>query len=130
MLVVEELLTTQVFFPGTIVFEEGAPPTALYFVAAGQVTADVLVGTPRRRVRVSAIGAGQAFGDLAVLDGRPRSSRIVIDEPTLCHVLTLKDFVALQATHPDISASIYRALALTLSSRLRRTNDLLRALLS
>lgn len=126
--VVEGLLSTRLYFHGCIAFEEGDPPDAIYFIAAGQVTADVRVGWPRRRARLATVGAGRAFGEMAVLDGGPRSSRIVIDEPTLCHVLQADDFCELQESEPAIAALIYRALAMSLSGRLRYTTGLLRAL--
>ena len=49
--------------PGLVLFEEGDPADALYFVSAGQVSVDILVGHPRRRARISTVPAGQAFGD-------------------------------------------------------------------
>jgi glutaminase len=126
--IVEELVTTKVLTPGLVLFEEGDPADALYFVSAGQVSVDILVGHPRRRVRVHTIPAGQAFGEVALIDGGTRSSRIVVDQPTLCHVLSVHEFKALGANHPDIALVLFQAIARSLSSRLRHANREIRGL--
>jgi glutaminase len=126
--VVQSLLTTKVLTPGLVLFEEGDPADALYFVSAGQVSVDILVHDPRRRVRISTIPAGQAFGEMALIDGGTRSSRIVVDQPTLCHVLSVYGFNALRDNHPDIALILFQAIARSLSSRLRHANREIRAL--
>ena len=85
----------------------------LYFVSAGQVSVDILVGHPRRRVRVHTIPAGQAFGEVA---------------PTLCHILSVHEFKALGANHPDIALVLFQAITRSLSSRLRQANREIRGL--
>lgn len=126
--VVENLLTTKVLTPGLVLFDEGDPADALYFVSAGQVSVDILVGRPRRRVRIDTVPAGQAFGELALVDGGTRSSRIVIDQPTLCHVLPTRGFTVLKNQHPDIALILFQAIARSLSARLRHANGEIRAL--
>jgi glutaminase len=126
--VVEGLLTTKALTPGLVLFEEDDPADALYFVSAGQVSVDILVGHPPRRVRISTVPAGQAFGEIALIDGGTRSTRIVVDQPTLCHVLSLHDFNALGDNHPDIALILFQAIARSLSSKLRHANREIRAL--
>jgi glutaminase len=126
--VVEGLLTTKVLTPGLVLFEEGDPADALYFVSAGQVSVDILVGHPPRRVRISTVPAGQAFGEMALIDGGTRSSRLVVDQPTLCHVLSLHEFNTLGDNHPDIALILFQAIARSLSSKLRLANREIRAL--
>jgi glutaminase len=72
---IEARTTTHVFPAGTVLFEEGAVADGLYFIGAGQVSADVRTRTGARR-RLSTIAAGSAFGELAIVDGKPRSTRI------------------------------------------------------
>jgi glutaminase len=126
--IVEDLLTTKVLTPGLVLFEEGDPADALYFVSAGQVSVDILLGHPRRRVRISTIPAGQAFGEIALIDGGTRSSRIVVDQPTLCHVLSAHAFNALRDSYPDIALILFQGIARSLSARLRHANREIRVL--
>jgi glutaminase len=126
--IVEGFLTTKVLTPGLVLFEEGDPADALYFVSAGQVSVDILVGHPRRGVGVSTVPAGQAFGEMALIDRGTRSSRIVVNQPTLCHVLSVHEFNAIRDNHPDIALILFQALARSLSSRLRQANREIRTL--
>ena len=115
---IEARTTTHVFPAGTVVFEEGAVADGLYFIGAGQVSADVRTRTGARR-RLSTIAAGSAFGELAIVDGKPRSTRISALEPTICHVLSPAAYAALQAEAPVACAELTLAIARSLSQRLR-----------
>lgn len=123
--------TTTVLFPaGTVVFEEGSVADGMFFVAAGQVSADVRSrgeGVFGRR-RLATMGSGASFGELALLDGSPRSTRIVADDPTLCHHLSSEAFAELSQDDPEVALALHRAIALSLSSRLRRITTQLSAL--
>lgn len=115
---IEARTTTHVFPAGTVVFEEGAVADGLYFIGAGQVSADVRTRTGARR-RLSTIAAGSAFGELAIVDGKPRSTRISALEPTICHVLSPQAYADLQAEAPVACAELTLAIARSLSQRLR-----------
>jgi glutaminase len=118
---VEQRSTTRVWPAGTIVFNEGDPADGVYFVGAGQVVADVRVRGQRGRKRLSSVAAGSAFGELALVDGLPRSTRIVALEPTICHVMSPEAFADLQATAPRAAAELSLAIARSLSQRLRNS---------
>jgi glutaminase len=121
----EKHTTTVLFSAGTVVFDEGTAADGMYFVAAGQVIADVrarrgdgTLGAPRRRL--STVGSGSSFGELALVDGSPRSTRIVADDPTLCYHLSGEAFTRICEEEPELAAALFRAIAISLSSRLRR----------
>jgi glutaminase len=116
---IESRTVTRVFTAGTVVFDEGDEADGLYFVSAGEVVADVRVRRQRGRRRLSSVAAGSAFGELALVDGRPRSTRIVAVEPTMCHVLSPEAFSSLQAEAPEQCAALTLAIARSLSQRLR-----------
>ena len=99
-------------------FEEGAVADGLYFIGAGQVSADIRTPTRARR-RLSTIAAGSSFGELAIIDGKPRSTRICALEPTICFVLSPEAYADLQAQAPAACAELTRAIARSLSQRLR-----------
>ncbi len=115
---IESRCTTRVYMAGTVVFQQGADPDGLYFVSAGQVVADVPV-RGRGRKRLSSIAAGASFGELALVDGRPRSTRIAAVEPTICHVLSPQAFTELHRDAPVACADLTLAIARSLSQRLR-----------
>ncbi len=67
---------------------------------------------------LSRLGAGQFFGEMAVLDGQPRSADVVAATPTRCLVLASWDIKALIKTHPELAHEIIAELA----RRLRQTS--------
>ena len=117
--VIERRCTTKVFAAGTVIFDEGDPSDGLYFIDAGLVGADVRVPGHRTRRRLSTVAAGSSFGELALIDQQPRSTRIVALEPTMCHVLSPGAFDDLHQHEPHACAQLTLALARSLSQRLR-----------
>jgi CRP-like cAMP-binding protein len=125
---IERRCTTKVFTAGTVVFEEGDPSDGLYFVAAGLVSADLRVPGQRRRRRLSSSAAGTSFGELALIDQQPRSTRIVALDPTVCYVLSPQAFRDLQQREPEAGAALTLAMARSLSQRLRASTTEVAAL--
>jgi glutaminase len=125
---IERRCTTKVFTAGTVVFEEGDPSDGLYFVAAGLVSADLRVPGQRRRRRLSSSAAGTSFGELALIDQQPRSTRIVALDPTVCYVLSPQAFRDLQEREPQAGAALTLAMARSLSQRLRASTTEVAAL--
>ena len=120
---IETRTTTRVFTSGTVVFNEGDEPDGLYFIGAGQVSADVRVRGQRGRRRLNSMAAGSSFGELALVDGRPRSTRIAALESTICFVLSPEGFEDLRAEAPDACAQLTLAIARSLSQRLRASTS-------
>jgi selenocysteine lyase/cysteine desulfurase/CRP-like cAMP-binding protein len=58
---------------GEVVFEAGAPGNALHVVVEG--TVEVAVRRGGHRVRLGVLGPGKVFGEIAIVDGGPRSAR-------------------------------------------------------
>ncbi|MGD9956181.1 MAG: glutaminase A [Candidatus Nanopelagicales bacterium] len=116
---IEERCTTRVITAGAIVFDEGDEADGLYFVGAGQVAADVRIKNQSGRRRLSTISAGSSFGELALVDGSTRSTRIVALEPTICHVMSPDAFAELRRRDPASAGELVLAISRSLSARLR-----------
>ena len=116
---IEERVTSRAVTAGGLVFDEGDAPDGLYFVAEGRVAADVRLRSQDTYRRISTIGAGSSFGELALVDGNPRSTRIVALEPTICFVLTAESFAELRRRDPASASELVMAIARSLSARLR-----------
>jgi CPA1 family monovalent cation:H+ antiporter len=92
-------LRALVALPGEKVVARGGPPDAMYFIAAGDVT--VHVGTNRILLK-----EGDFFGEVGLLDSKPRNADVVSDG--YCHLLVLrrKDFDELLARRPEVRREI------------------------
>src|SRR5688500_4134494 len=61
------------FGPGEVIFKEGDPGDGLYVVLSGRVQISATIAGGERHV-FSTVGAGDVFGEMAVLDSLPRSA--------------------------------------------------------
>ena len=60
---------------------------------------------------IARIGPGEFFGELSVLDGRPRVAQVVADGPTTCLALASWDFEAVLREEPAVALAVVRELA-------------------
>ena len=68
-------------------------------------------GRPRRDGHRPASVPGEFFGELSVLDGRPRTAQVIADGPTTCLALASWDFEAVVAEEPSVALAVMRGLA-------------------
>lgn len=94
--------------------EEG---DALFMIARGQVKVS-LASEDGREVILSLLGPGAVFGELSLLDGKPRSANVVATEDTELVMLRRSDFLLLLHGVPQIAISLLAELA----ARLRKTD--------
>ncbi len=111
-----------------IIFKEGDEGDTLYLVSKGCVSILFDIQSGRRRKRVASFGEGVFFGDMALLEQKPRSASAVADEDTELYALTRNDYLELLENEPKIASKIQWGIAKELSARLRSTSDELRAL--
>src|SRR5215208_790450 len=104
------------FRKGETVFHQGDPGDALFIVANGSVKVVLPSDEGAEPAIVAVLGAGEFFGELAILDGAPHSATIVAVEPTETLVLHRDAFLALI----DSDAGLRRALLASLAAEIRR----------
>ncbi len=76
---------------GQIILSEGAPSTDVYFIVAGLVQFS-LISTLGRETILRNMGEGQLFGELAAIDGQPRSVNVIALKDSELAVLSASDF--------------------------------------
>ena len=120
--VLQPMLTRRVFSPGEFVFREGDPGNDLYVIAQG--TASVRRADGPRSTRLVTFGEGTVFGEMALLDARPRSASVQADGVLVCYVMPRKAFDEIVERHQAIAVKLLTSLAQELGRRLRFTNDI------
>ncbi len=98
------------FAAGETLFREGDPGQALYLLAAGQVRIYVQ-GEEGQETSVNLCGPGDVFGELAVIDDRPRSASAVAGEEALAYVLSRDLFRAHVRRCPQLALNLLNALS-------------------
>lgn len=61
--------------------------------------------------RIADLGPGDFFGELSVLDGRPRIAQVIASGPTTCLALSTWDLEAVVLDQPRVALAILRGLA-------------------
>lgn len=90
---------------GTEMITQGGPGDALFVIVEGSVTVE------RDGVAVGAAEAGDHFGELALLDGEPRSATVRAAGPVTVAVLGVRMFRTLVREFPDIAEQLLAAMA-------------------
>jgi CRP/FNR family transcriptional regulator, cyclic AMP receptor protein len=88
-----------------VIARQGEVGTGFFLVASGSVR------VVRNGQTIANIGPGDFFGELSVLDGRPRVAQVVANEPTTCLGLATWEFEAVVKEQPAVALAILRGLA-------------------
>jgi len=110
---------------GELAIRCGDADRSIYVVAAGSF--DVVVPTPSGPRSVAVIRVGDIFGDLAFLDGEPRSADVRAAEDSEAFIMTPASFDRLRLAHPRLALSFLLDLGRILSGRFRDISRLLAA---
>jgi hypothetical protein len=102
------------YLRGEVVVREGEPAGELYLLVEGQTRAVSGYGTPDE-VTLNLQDAPNYFGEMAILDDRPRSATVVVTAEARLLSLSGESFQDLMLQMPEISFAISRSL----SSRVR-----------
>jgi len=87
---------------GEIIFNEGDPGDRLYIIERGAAT--VTSGEAGRKV--AELGAGEAFGEMALISGDPRSARVSAAEDLSGWTITKEDFDRLLERSPGLKHEV------------------------
>jgi CRP/FNR family cyclic AMP-dependent transcriptional regulator len=103
------------------IVRQGEMGLGLYIIAKGHVRVDrEQAGV---RMQVAELGPEQFFGEMSLLDNKPRSATVTGIEETECLLLTRDSFVKLMNKYPEIPIRMARVLA----ERIRVANEKLAA---
>lgn len=104
---------------GETVFRKNDAGNSLYLIESGSVKVQ-LASSEGKEVILAMLGPGDFFGELALLDGEPRSADAIAKEDVSLLVLEREDFQRFVVRDPSIAMRLLAAL----SKRLRRTDQL------
>lgn len=91
----------RIFAKGMVLYHKGSPAQRLYLIEDGQVRIFVL-GDGGQEITLNIHGPGECFGELALLDGGPRSAGAVAMERITTYTLEREDFLSLVEVHPKL----------------------------
>ncbi len=101
--------TRKKFQKKSIVFQEGEPGDSFFMTVSGEGNF-VLFSEDGKEIILSEFSKGDFFGEIAILDGKPRSSSVVTK--TNCEFLVIegKDLFEIMEGHPAVSIKVIKRL--------------------
>jgi signal transduction histidine kinase len=105
------------FSTGKVIFQENAPGDGVYFVKDGVV--EISADTGGHRV-FSHLGEGEIFGEMSIIEHRPRSATATAAQPTEVYFLPRGEMLSFIEHSPKLAFALLQQI----SHRLREFNQL------
>jgi CRP-like cAMP-binding protein len=96
------------FAAGEVVFRENEIGETAYVIAEGRV--EVFRGVGGKEIHLAYLGPGEPFGEMGMIEEKPRSATVIAVERTRAHELHRDNFVQALQTHPELTISLLRVL--------------------
>ena len=116
-----ELLESLDCKAGAVLFRTGDEGDAMYLIEQGKIR--ICVQTKDgHEVTLTELRRGDFFGEMALLDGKPRSADARVTQDARLAVLSREHFLTFVSSNPNVALEMLTAL----TNRLRQTDELLR----
>lgn len=112
------------FRAGEVIFHRDDPGQVLYVIKEGKVKI-CLISPDGQEISLVVFGKGECFGELALLDGLPRSADAIALEKVECYTLQRSDFHNAIMKNPKISIQVLEVLSKRLRSTDQQVEDLI-----
>jgi CRP/FNR family cyclic AMP-dependent transcriptional regulator len=118
-----ELLDTIECQASQMLFRAGDAGDAMYLIERGKVQISMKAADGEELI-LAVLGRGDFFGEMALIDGKPRSANATVVEASRLVVLSRPHFLSFLSSSPNVALEMLTAL----TRRLRRTDELLKHL--
>ena len=115
------LLELEVKPAGSVLFRKGEGGAAMYLIEDGRVRIHIR-DREGADVTLAELARGDFFGEMALLDGKPRSASATVTEAARLAVLSREHFHEYVRRKPDLAIEMLGAI----TERLRQTDEMLR----
>ena len=90
---------------GKVLMRQGDTGSDMMVIVTGSVAVD------RDGNRLNTLGAGDFFGEIALVDNGPRTATVTAEEPSRLLVIAHRDFHAMMDEFPEVADQVMNALA-------------------
>jgi CRP-like cAMP-binding protein len=102
------MITARQYDAGEVIFQENDIGETAYVIERGRV--EVLKRLGGKNVHIAYIGPGEPFGEMSMVDEKPRSATIVAVEKTTVRELHRDEFLQALQNQPGIAISLLKIL--------------------
>jgi CRP/FNR family cyclic AMP-dependent transcriptional regulator len=121
--ILENHMVKRSYPKNAIVINEGDEANSLYIILDGEVKV-FLSNEDGREIIINTQGAGDHFGELALLDNAPRSASVMTTMKSTLGVISKEDFCTVITRHPELALKLIREL----TRRVRLLSDSVKTL--
>lgn len=104
---------------GALIFKEGDQERSLGIIVKGAI--DIIKGNNR----VATLKSSQTFGEMALIDGEPRSATGIAAEETIIFFMDEQALIKLTEEDPRLGVQLLWKISKLISQRLRQTTGML-----
>jgi CRP-like cAMP-binding protein len=124
---VEEELQLRSYEENDALITAGESADEMFVLLKGTVEVQIHANKDSHK-RVDLLNPGMTVGEMAFLDGSPRSASVVAIEPVDCLVISKAWFESLQERRPSLKIVLLQEMTREISARLRQANVQIAAL--
>jgi len=110
---------------GDVIFREDEQGTEMYVIIQGLVEIRKATGASSSKT-LTTLQKGDIFGEMAIIEKKPRSATAVAVQPTKLLVLNERLYESMVSANPDFARKMNRVL----SERIRRANAIIQNIMS
>lgn len=126
LVLVGQIATEKTFQPSEVIFREGDVGNELYVIQSGKVRISKQVpGIGEEAIAI--LEQGSYFGEMALIDDIPRSADAIANATCMMWVISRDALDELMFLHKDLAYDLLWTFVRTLSTRLRETNEKIKA---
>jgi uncharacterized membrane protein len=114
-------LSLVTYEPNSVVFKAGDEPDSMYLIKNGQVRITIRSFDGKEEAVLTTLDEGAMFGEMGVLDRKPRSAAATTVGQAEIYRLNTADFHDFLAAHPHAALDVLSIMA----SRLRETDEMM-----
>lgn len=119
----DEKTENRTFNNNEVLFEEGSKGEEMFLIKSGEIEIFKKGDISQNEQILSILPQGTIFGEMAIIDGAPRSTGARAGSAAELVVITKKALDDLSETHVTIVYKLYKQFLKILSHRLRITDD-------
>src|SRR5580700_5997212 len=94
------------YAPGDVLFREGEAGEVMFVIQSGAVRiAKTVAGTDKT---LAVLGPGEFLGEMAILNGKPRTATATVVEPARCLVIEARTLEQMVARNAEIALRLIK----------------------
>ncbi len=113
------------FDAGETIFEQGDRGDALFLLSRGRADVTIYIAELGQEKRLQTLLGGAVFGEMALLDDKPRAASVRAVDPSVCYRLDRGAFELIKRDRPVLALKLFNNLCIMFSERMRSANTMI-----